>query len=210
VPLAVTDVPVVGTAGWVACEVREERASVLGDDFGRTLDAARAGADWAWVRIYRDLAPAVLGYLRGRGAGDPEDLTGETFLQVVRDLPRFAGDERAFRSWVFVIAHHRLLDERRRRARRPVELTPDPPNSAGWSGDAEAEALDAVAAERVRRIIEQLGPDQRDVLLLRVLGDLTVVEVARIVGKSPGAVKALQRRALDAVRRAVSRAGVTR
>jgi len=210
VPLAVTDVPVVGTAGWVACEVREERASVLGDDFGRTLDAARAGADWAWVRIYRDLAPAVLGYLRGRGAGDPEDLTGETFLQVVRDLPRFAGDERAFRSWVFVIAHHRLLDERRRRARRPVELTPDPPNPAGWSGDAEAEALDAVAAERVRRIIEQLGPDQRDVLLLRVLGDLTVVEVARIVGKSPGAVKALQRRALDAVRRAVSRAGVTR
>jgi DNA-directed RNA polymerase specialized sigma24 family protein len=90
------------------------------ESFNSVLTAARAGADWAWERIYADLAPVVTGYLRGHGAAEPEDLAGETFLHVVRDLPRFEGDERAFRSWVFTIAHRRLIDDRRRRGRRPV------------------------------------------------------------------------------------------
>jgi hypothetical protein len=54
-----------------------------GDAFGDVLSAARAGAEWAWTRIYDDLAPKVVGYLRGHGAGDPEDVAGEVFLQVV-------------------------------------------------------------------------------------------------------------------------------
>ena len=95
---------------------------MLGENFPGTLDAARTGADWAWTAIYRDLSPVVLGFLRARRAQEPEDLTGEVFLQVVRDLPRFAGSERDFRAWVFVIAHHRLVDEGRRRTRRPVDL----------------------------------------------------------------------------------------
>lgn len=182
---------------------------MLEANFPQTLEAARTGADSAWASIYRDLAPAVLGYLRARGADDPEDLVGEVFLQVVRDLHSFEGDEREFRAWVFVIAHHRLLDEGRRRARRPVELRREPQSDEVGSGDVEDEALERLATNGVRQILEQLSPYQRDVLLLRVLGDLTVQEVARVLGKRPGAVKALQRRGLQAVKRAVGTEGVT-
>jgi RNA polymerase sigma-70 factor (ECF subfamily) len=181
---------------------------VPGESFPHILQAARAGSEWAWTSIYRDLAPPVLGYLRARGAGEPEDLTGEVFLQVVRDLGGFDGGEREFRAWVFAIAHNRLVDERRRNARRPVEPTPDVPTGEYPTPDAEEEALEEVAAERVHRILKQLAPDQGAVLLLRVLGQLTVEEVARVLGKSPGAVKALQRRGLRAVERALVKEGV--
>jgi RNA polymerase sigma factor (sigma-70 family) len=96
---------------------------VLGESFPQILAAARGGAEWAWARIYGDLAPPVLGYLRTRGAADAEDLMGEVFLQVVRDLNTFEGGERDFRAWVFTITHHRLLDDVRRRARRPLTST---------------------------------------------------------------------------------------
>jgi RNA polymerase sigma factor (sigma-70 family) len=177
---------------------------MLGTNFPGTLEAARTGAEWAWAGIYRDLAPAVLGYLRARRAHEPEDLTGEVFLQVVRDLPRFHGGERDFRAWVFVIAHHRLVDEGRRGARRPVDLEPDVAAVASGAENVETQVIESTAAAGVRRIIDRLPPEQRDVLLLRVLGDLTVEEVARAVGKSPGAVKALQRRGLAAIKRALA------
>jgi RNA polymerase sigma factor (sigma-70 family) len=169
------------------------------------LAAARVGAEWAWVAIYRELAPPVLGYLRAQGAAEPEDLLGEVFLQVVRDLERFAGDEARFRAWVFTIAHHRLVDDRRRRGRRPVEpVADDELVRAAASGDAEREALERMRADDVRAALEGLSPDQRSVLVLRILGGLTVEEVARVLGKRPGAVKALQRRGLAAVRRTIS------
>jgi RNA polymerase sigma-70 factor (ECF subfamily) len=182
---------------------------MLGAQFPDVLAAARTGADWAWTTIYRDLAPVVLGYLRARRASEPEDLTGEVFLQVVRDLPRFDGGEREFRAWVFVIVHHRLVDEGRRRTRRPAELVPEVSAETHSPEDVETQVLEGAAAERVRGILEQLPPDQRDVLLLRVLGDLTVDEVASVIGKSSGAVKALQRRGLAAVKVTLSQEGVT-
>jgi RNA polymerase sigma-70 factor (ECF subfamily) len=176
---------------------------VVVDSFDSVLSAARAGADWAWERIYADLAPTVTGYLRGHGAAEPEDLAGETFLQVVRDLGRFSGDERAFRSWVFTIAHRRLIDERRRRGRRPVtpaeETTLEA--AAGSGGDVADEALTRLSEGRVRAAMAELPEDQRAVLLLRILGDLTIEEIADTVGKRPGAVKALQRRALRRIER---------
>jgi RNA polymerase sigma-70 factor (ECF subfamily) len=150
----------------------------------------------------------VLGYLRARHAREPEDLTGEVFLQVVRDLPRFDGGEREFRAWVFVIAHHRLLDEGRRGARRPVDLEPDVPALASEAEDVETQVIESTAADGVRRIIDRLPADQRDVLLLRVLGDLTVEQVAEAIGKSPGAVKALQRRGLATIKRTLAEESV--
>jgi RNA polymerase sigma factor (sigma-70 family) len=172
----------------------------LGHSFANILTAARTGAEWAWTQIYEELAPAVTGYLAARGAPEPTDLASEVFLQLVRDLSSFEGEEQDFRAWVFTIAHRRLLDDRRYRVRRPVEPASHELFSEEPGGeDAEQQALRELSAQRVHRILAKLSPDQQSVLLLRILGDLTVQQVAGVLGKSRGAVKALQRRALAAV-----------
>lgn len=166
--------------------------------FDDVLTAARTGAEWAWSEIYAELAPKVVGYLRAHGAPEPEDAAGEVFLQVVRGLPSFVGGEREFRAWTFTIAHRRLVDALRQRGRRPVDAAPadviERAMSAG--GDVPGAAEGRMADARVRAAIDALPPDQRSVILLRIIGDLTIEEIARAVGKRPGAVKALQRRGL--------------
>jgi RNA polymerase sigma factor (sigma-70 family) len=168
--------------------------------FDGVLTAAQAGAGWAFEVLYRDLAPAVTGYLRLHGAAEPDDLASETFLKVFTGLPGFSGDEDALRSWVFTIAHRRLIDDWRRRSRRP-QLTDDPGDlTALLGGDVEDDALVRVGTEDVQRMCAELSDDQRAVLLLRILADLTVEQVATVMGRSVGSVKALQRRGLRALR----------
>lgn len=168
--------------------------------FDDVLAAAQAGAAWAFEVLYRDLAPAVTGYLRLHGAQEPDDLASETFVGVFTGLAGFAGDEDALRAWVFTIAHRRLVDDWRRRSRRP-QLTDDPdeaPEPVG--GDVEDDVLGRLGGETVERLCGLLAPDQRAVLLLRILADLTVEQVAGVLGRSVGSVKALQRRGLRALR----------
>lgn len=180
----------------------------FGDAFPALLAAAQSGAAWAWQRLYEWLAPAVAGYLRVQGVRDVDDVTSEVFLGVVRGIDGFSGDEVHFRSWVFVIAHRRLQDERRRVVRRPPPDLPGDalPTSAG--GDAEDDALRSLATARVYALCERLAADQRDVILLRIVGDLTVDEIARVLDKTPGAVKQLQRRGFGALRRMLEQEGV--
>lgn len=173
------------------------------------LAAAQHGAPWAMERVFTTLSPVVEGYLRTQGAAEPEDLTSEVFLAVFRNLATFAGDEPGFRSWVFTIAHRRLLDARRKAMRRP---RPEPLTEAddGPADDDVEQAVDRrLGDEQVRSLCERLLPDQRDVLLLRLLGRLTVDEVAAALGRSPGSVKALQRRGFQAIARMVEREGAT-
>lgn len=182
---------------------------VLGEQFGLVLRAAQAGGGWAAERLWRSLAPAVAGYLRLQGAAEPDDLTSEVFLEVFRQLDRFSGTEEQFRSWVFTIAHRRLIDEWRRAGRRP-QTAPlgdagERPAPERWPEDT---ALERLSTQRIRQLCDRLVPDQRDVLLLRLVGGLTVEEVATAVGKSTGAVKALQRRGVGALRRILEREGV--
>jgi RNA polymerase sigma-70 factor (ECF subfamily) len=140
-------------------------------------------------------------------AAEPEDLVSEVFLGVFRGVSTFRGTEQQFRSWVFTIAHRRLQDERRRAARRPYLESVDPDVGA-LGGDVEREAFAALGEQWVIDVCAQLSADQRTVLLLRVVADQSVEEVARITGKSVGAVKALQRRALETLRRRLVREGV--
>src|SRR5687768_6719341 len=106
---------------------------------------------------YRALAPVVLGYLRAQRAPEPEDLLGEVFLQVARDLPRFSGDENALRRWVFAIAHNRLLDARRRAARRPAVASAELPDVPA---PPVRDAIDPGLVEA----LATLTPDQREVV----------------------------------------------
>jgi RNA polymerase sigma-70 factor (ECF subfamily) len=177
-------------------------------EFEDVLAAARRGAPAAYERIFTALAPLVAGYLRAQGAREPDDLTSEVFVAVIRNIGRFGGDEAGFRSWVFTIAHRRLLDERRRLARRPPGVPLDPSFDAPADDDVEAAAERAQGTAWVREVCDRLAPDQRDVLLLRLLARLTVDEVAHALGKSPEAVKALQRRGFRAVGRMLTPEGV--
>lgn len=141
--------------------------------------------------VYRRLAPAVLGYLRSQRAPDPEDLLGEVFLHVARSLPRFRGDEHEdLRRWVFTIARNRLIDDARRRSRRPRtvdEVPPEQPAPATPHG-IDAELLAAMAG---------LTAPQREVVALRFVADLPLEDVAEITRRSVAAVKSLQHRALE-------------
>ncbi len=185
----------------------------LGLAFEDVLAAARQGAGWAFSRLYESLAPAVAGYVRAQGAGDPEDLTSEVFLAAFSGLGSFAGDEPQFRSWVFTIAHRRVIDDRRARTRRPpprsLEDEPVAERRTRSSQSAEDDAIGAMGTERVREVLDKLAPDQRDVVALRVIADLSVEQVAAALGKQQGAVKSLQRRALASLRRQLSAEGVS-
>jgi RNA polymerase sigma factor (sigma-70 family) len=128
---------------------------------------------------------------------------------VFTGLNSFDGSEAQFRSWVFTIAHRKLIDERRRLARRRWSPAGDLVEFDQTGGDVELDALDELGSQRIVEWCAQLSADQREVLVLRVLGDLTVDQVAAIVGKSSGAVKALQRRALSALRQQLEKEGVT-
>ncbi|SEP09109.1 RNA polymerase sigma factor [Trujillonella endophytica] len=181
-----------------------------GPVFDDVLAAARAGAAWAFEVLYRDLAPSVTGYLRVHGAPEPDDVASETFLDVFRGLGSFTGDEQALRSWVFTIAHRRLVDDWRRRGRRPQVAdggTDALPDTAG--GDVEDDVALRLGTETVHRLCAELPADQRSVLLLRVLADLTVEQVAEVMGRSVGSVKALQRRGLRRLREELEPAGAT-
>ena len=173
-----------------------------GLDFDEVLVAARRGDPVAYRDLYDGLAGRVCGYLDVRGASDAEDLTSEVFLRVFRGLDRFEGNERQFRSWVFTIAHHLLLDDRRRRGAR-VATSPFDGDAADCvaGGDVEDEAIDHLRSEWVSDALAQLSPDQQAVVTLRVIGDLSIEQVAVVVGKPTGAVKALQRRGIAALRR---------
>lgn len=173
--------------------------------FGDRLRAAIEGDPEAWSQLYYDVAPILIAYLRAQQLRDPEDVAGEVLLEVVRDLHRFTGDRHNFRSWVLAIAHHRLLDARRRDRRRPsVPMPADELRPVHAPDDPEADAIATVGFGTLEPALHTLTDDQRSVLLLRVIGDLSIAQVAAITGKRCGAVKQLQRRAVEAMRRALA------
>lgn len=180
----------------------------IGPTFPEVLKAAQAGADWALELLYRELAAGVLGYLRGKGAPEPEDAASEVFVGIVRGISSFSGDERAFRAWAFSIAHRRLIDQRRWRSRHP-ETTADPDELVERLSEPAVDRRDPVLPGPVARAVLDLTPDQSSVLLLRVVADLSVAEVASVLSKSEGAVKTLQRRALRALAKALKGQGVS-
>jgi RNA polymerase sigma factor (sigma-70 family) len=170
--------------------------------------AARAGDAQALTALYSALAPNVLGYLRARGAEDPEGLTHEVFVQVLDKLGGVVGGAAGLRTFVFSVAHARLVDEHRRRARRPRETPYQQELDGRREPSAEATAMVDLGEQHVLDVLAELGEEQRSVITLRVLGDLTLEQTAHVLGKSVGAVKQLQRRGLLALRSLLERGEV--
>jgi RNA polymerase sigma factor (sigma-70 family) len=177
-------------------------------DFHEVLAAARLGQAWALTTLFRAYAGPVAGYVRARTSADPDDVVSEVFASAFTSLDRFDGGEDDFRGWLFTIAQRRVVDDLRRRARRLDTAAYEPESDDRVVGSAEDDCFDRFGTEWVRGILDRLAPEQRDVLLLRILGDLTVEQVALALGKSTGAVKALQRRGLAAAAKIVRAEGV--
>jgi RNA polymerase sigma-70 factor, ECF subfamily len=182
---------------------------VIGAGFGVVLASAQAGDEEAFACVFRDVQPALLRYLRVI-TPEAEDVAGDTWVQVVAGLAGFRGEEDAFRAWLFTIARHRAADAGRSRARRPaVPLAPGETADQPMAPDAADVALEAISARAAVALIGALPRDQAEIIMLRVVAGLDAADVARIVGKSPGAVRVAAHRALRRLAGLVDRAGVT-
>ena len=166
------------------------------------LDAARRGAEAGFTELYRLLAGKVAGYLRGRGVVEFEDVTNDVFLGAFRSLKTCEGGPSEFRAWLFGIAWNKSADWHRSNARRPATFDSGGdrlPEIVG--GNCEDEALAALAGQGLEAALASLTDDQRNVVALRVIADLSLGQVSDIMGTPIGAVKSLQHRALAALRR---------
>jgi RNA polymerase sigma factor (sigma-70 family) len=167
--------------------------TVLGDF---VVEAAADGDPDALETVYRSLAPRVLGYLRAQGVEDPEGVTDDVFMATIPRLGDVRGGSSGLRTLVFSVAHARAVDEHRRRARWPQQASYDPSLDPRRVESAETVVLQTVTTGEVGELLDDLGEEQRAVIMLRVLADLSLEQTADVLGKSVGSVKQLQRRGL--------------
>ena len=183
---------------------------MIGAAFRDILASAQADDEAAFTQLFRDVQPSLLRYLR-LIAPDAEDVASDTWLQVVGGLRRFRGEEHEFRAWLFTIARHRAVDSGRSRARRPaVPLELTEAEQQFTSPDAADQALEAMSTQAVLALIASLPGDQAEIIMLRVVAGLEAREVARIVGKTPGAVRVAAHRGLRKLASVAARPDIER
>jgi RNA polymerase sigma-70 factor (ECF subfamily) len=183
---------------------------VVGDDFAGVLADAQAGNDDQFAVLWRDANPALLRYLRVLAPENAEDIAAETWVNVVRGLPRFIGDEAAWRAWLFTTARRRLIDQARVRKRHPAEPLDDiSASEMPRTPDAAQVALDNLATESALALLAQLPTPQAEVIMLRVVAGLDTDAVAMLLGKSPGNIRVMAHRGLKKLEDLLARAGVT-
>lgn len=170
---------------------------MLGERFAVALQDAQGGDEVEFALLFRDLQPAVIRYLRVVSAAAADDLAAETWLEVVRCIRRFSGDEAGFRSWVLTIARRRHIDRLRSLSRRAPEVAYEETlEIAGRVDDAGVAVEENLSTEAALRLIATLPPTQAEVMTLRAIAGLSATAVARIVGRRPGAVRILAHRGL--------------
>jgi RNA polymerase sigma-70 factor (ECF subfamily) len=183
---------------------------VVGDDFARVLADAQGGNDDQFAVLWRDANPALLRYLRVLAPENAEDIAAETWVHVVRGLPRFIGNEAAWRAWLFTTARRRLIDQARLRKRHPAEPLEDiSAAEMPRTQDAAQVALDNLATESAIALLSQLPAPQAEVILLRVVAGLDTDAVAALLDKTPGNVRVMAHRGLKKLEDLLGRAGVT-
>lgn len=170
--------------------------TLIGPQFPEVLGAAQEGAEWAWSRLYHSLAAQLAGYARAKQAPDPEEVVGEVFHDIARNITGFSGNEAGFRSWVFGIAHNRLIDQWRKQQRRRQGRP-----TIGETASAEQTALAELWDSPAFRALAQLTEGQREVMVLRTIGDMSLEQVAEILETNVNSVKALQHRAVTRLKK---------
>lgn len=161
------------------------------------IERAKQGDPAALGQLWRTYQHLLLRYFRGKRMADPEDLTSIVWIEVATGLDRFDGDEHDFRRWLFTIASRRRIDSirsERRRQERDERQRPTLHDVSSPSAGDDAEREQALA--RALELVATLPHDQREAVMLRVIADLDVADVAAIMNKREGAVRVLVHRGL--------------
>jgi RNA polymerase sigma-70 factor, ECF subfamily len=173
------------------------RASASSATVRRLVDRAQQGERDAVEELYLLHFDRIYSYLH-MSVGhrhDAEDLTTQTFLRMLESIGRFRWRSAPFSAWLFRIAHNLAMDHFRAARRwQPEEEVPEPAGSEEAS--AEEQALHGIGRQSMLGLIEGLSAEQQQVLALKFLFDFSNADVATILGKSEGAIKSLQHRAL--------------
>jgi RNA polymerase sigma-70 factor, ECF subfamily len=182
--------------------------AATGTGYGAAVDLrflvarAQEGDRAALEELYLLHFDRIYGYLyvSVHNRHDAEDLTTQTFLRMLESIGRFRWQSAPFSAWLFRIAHNLAVDHFRGRRRMQVE-DEVPERSEDAAAEAEAEALESIAQYGMLELIDRLSPEQRQVLTLKFYFGFGNAESAAILGKTEGAVKSLQHRALAALER---------
>jgi RNA polymerase sigma-70 factor, ECF subfamily len=181
--------------------------------FAAILPALVEGDEQAIAWVFTRMQPRLVRFLRSQEPRAADDIAAEVWLAVARGVAAFEGTWADFRAWCFGIARRRLADHRRTAARRRTDPVDTSELDRRVTEDVtEREALDNLTGEQAALLIATvLRGEQAEVVLLRVLGDLDVDQVAAIMGRSPNWVRVTQHRALRKLaRRAGSKIAVIR
>jgi RNA polymerase sigma-70 factor, ECF subfamily len=188
---------------------------VIGADFAAVLTAAQQGDEAAFETLWHDSQPALLRYLHVIAPDTAEDVAAETWVHVVRGLARFRGDEKNWRAWLFTTARRRVIDQTRQLIRRPatsLEALPDLAQAdvaGARSPDTADLALENLATRAAIGVIGHLPRLQAEVIMLRVVAGLDTEAVARLLERSPGAIRVASHRGLQRLASMLAEAGVT-
>jgi RNA polymerase sigma-70 factor, ECF subfamily len=183
---------------------------VIGEGFPAVLTAAQDGDAAAFSALWLDANPALLRYLRVLAPDSAEDAAAETWVHVLRRLSSFRGDEQAWRAWLFTTSRRRVIDEGRRRSRRPAARLSDVPAAVlPTTPDTADIAIERLSTRSALAMLTELPPLQAEIILLRVVAGLDTEAVAKIVGRSPGAVRVAAHRGLRRLAEIAEKAGVT-
>ena len=170
------------------------------DPLDALVDGVRRGDREAIAAVYLEVAPGLRGFLLRRVAhgGVADDLVEQTFVELLESHRRLRGDGRALRAWLYRASRNNLADWRKRAERRSEYELTDARAAAlsDAAGGPEEEVLAASGDPRLVAALAKLTDEQREVVELRLVAGLGVAEVAALTGRSAGAVRALQHRAV--------------
>jgi RNA polymerase sigma-70 factor (ECF subfamily) len=186
--------------------VRGKRVEIPSPEADELVERAIAGDADAFASLFEITLPSVYRYLYGR-SGDAtlaEDLAQDAYMRAMRAVrTSFKGASMEFLAWMIRIARNRFLDHvKSGRVRWEVVVEETPITFA--AGNPEAEAIETVSGGSLRKALERLTPEQQEIVYLRFFQGLQIAEVAAVTGRTEGAVKALQFRALRALERVIA------
>src|SRR5213595_3215876 len=192
----------------MAKEAAESAAPRSGEstrNLRRLVEAAQQGRREALEELYLLHFDRIYSYLHMSVGNrhDAEDLTTQTFVKMLESIRRFRWQSAPFSAWLFRIAHNLAMDHFRAARRwQPEEEVPEPIGSEELS--AEDEAMHSIGRQSMLELIDELSPEQRQVLTLKFVFNFGNGEVATILGKTEGAVKSLQHRALVSLQKQIA------